>query len=294
MCEAYTVHGEHSMAMTGSGNAQVAFKTRLARALDTTGGYVTNRGGTVIMCEMFNKTHRAPKEQGDNWKAQDVAPTLNESDLGSGHRAVTLISSMEGSPVKTYQWPATGRVLGESAAVCGLSLSGCCPSCGHDGRSLRMSQDFYPPVLAPAPSVRTLNGASFVTLTPTTCLMRTDSLQSIMTALSAAQGDDYCRLIKLLSVVQTSQSSSTPWANSGIAQGGRYWTRSTSESRNAAGACSLSAVLEPQVSERYYLSAKAAAGILRRAERRGKALPEPLEAALRSVAGAQTPTEPPS
>ena len=46
----------------------------------------------------------------------------------------------------------------------------------------------------------------------------------------------------------------------------------------------LSEVLESgPVPERYFLSAAACAGILRRAERRGKKLPEHLEAALRST-----------
>lgn len=45
---AYTVHGEHSTAMTGGGSAKVAFPARAARSLDTTGGYATNQGGTVV------------------------------------------------------------------------------------------------------------------------------------------------------------------------------------------------------------------------------------------------------
>ena len=61
------------------------------------------------------------------------------------------------------------------------------------------------------------------------------------------------------------------------------------ESRNAADACSLSQVLESEVSETYFLSARAAAGILRRAERRGKELPEQLRSALQTLA--QTGTE---
>ena len=44
----YTVHGEHSTAMTGNGNADVAFETDIARTLDTTGGYASNQGGTVV------------------------------------------------------------------------------------------------------------------------------------------------------------------------------------------------------------------------------------------------------
>ena len=79
--------------------------------------------------------------------------------------------------------------------------------------------------------------------------------------------------------------SSTDWENAGsVVSPGRYWTASTSESRNAADACSLSAVLQHEVSSRYFLSAKAAAGILRRAEKRGKTLPQVLAEALRSLA----------
>src|SRR6476620_4900215 len=55
---------------------------------------------------------------------------------------------------------------------------------------------------------------------------------------------------------------------------------------------SLSAVLETRpVPRRYWLSAKAAAGILRRAEKRGKELPERLRTALESLAAiSSTPT----
>jgi hypothetical protein len=64
---------------------------------------------------------------------------------------------------------------------------------------------------------------------------------------------------------------------------GAYWMRSGSEFRNGASACSLSEILETgQVEARYFLSARACQGILRRAEKRGKTLPTALEAALRS------------
>lgn len=43
---------------------------------------------------------------------------------------------------------------------------------------------------------------------------------------------------------------------------------------------SLSEVLELNVSEKYYLSPRACAGILRRAEKRGKELPDILKTAL--------------
>jgi len=63
------------------------------------------------------------------------------------------------------------------------------------------------------------------------------------------------------------------------------WTLSTSEFHSAAAASSLSDILEVgDVPQRFYLSPKACSGILRRAEKRGKELPEALAAALREVA----------
>ena len=54
---------------------------------------------------------------------------------------------------------------------------------------------------------------------------------------------------------------------------------------NDASVCSLSDILETgDVPQRYFLTAKACAGILRRAEKRGKELPEALKSALVAVA----------
>ena len=56
---------------------------------------------------------------------------------------------------------------------------------------------------------------------------------------------------------------------------------------NDATVCSLSQVLEPSVPQKYFLSAKAAAGILRRAEKRAKILPDTLRRALLTAAATQ-------
>jgi hypothetical protein len=83
---------------------------------------------------------------------------------------------------------------------------------------------------------------------------------------------------------ETLVPSSGRWANSGMGMPTECWTLSSSESHNAAVECSLSDTLETGVlPRRFYLSAKACAGILRRADKRGKALPPNLESALRSV-----------
>jgi hypothetical protein len=64
-----------------------------------------------------------------------------------------------------------------------------------------------------------------------------------------------------------------------------FWTLNTSEWPSDAAVCSLSDTLETgDVPQRFYLSAKACQGILRRAEKRGKKLPPLLHQALLSVA----------
>jgi hypothetical protein len=88
---------------------------------------------------------------------------------------------------------------------------------------------------------------------------------------------------------KTLEVSSEKWLTSGrITQNGLSWTHRTTESPNGGGASfsSLVSILEPlnQVPTRYYLSGKAARGILRRSERRGKTLPEVLRLALEAVA----------
>ena len=59
---------------------------------------------------------------------------------------------------------------------------------------------------------------------------------------------------------------------------------------NDASVCSLSHVLETkEIPQRFYLSSKACAGILRRAEVRGKTLPPMLRDALEAVVKAESP-----
>lgn len=66
---------------------------------------------------------------------------------------------------------------------------------------------------------------------------------------------------------------------------GAFSTLNGSVWPNAANVCSLSQVLETgRIPRKYFLSAKACRGILRRAEKRGKTLPSLLERALRAVA----------
>ena len=82
--------------------------------------------------------------------------------------------------------------------------------------------------------------------------------------------------------------SSEGWGNSGMGSPTEFWTLSTSEWPSDAVVCSLSDTLETGiVPQRFFLSATACQGILRRADKRGKELPPALQAALEQVAGPQ-------
>lgn len=86
--------------------------------------------------------------------------------------------------------------------------------------------------------------------------------------------------------------SSGCWGSSGMGSPTGFWTLNTSEhaashklSLSADVVCGLSAIVETgDVPQRYFLTAKACQGILRRAEKRDKALPEVLKLALQEVA----------
>ena len=81
------------------------------------------------------------------------------------------------------------------------------------------------------------------------------------------------------------------WKNSGMGGPTECLTLNTSEWPSDADVCSLSDILETgDLPQRFFLSAKACAGILRRAEKRGRQLPPSLAAALQAVASGRTST----
>lgn len=87
------------------------------------------------------------------------------------------------------------------------------------------------------------------------------------------------------------EPSSGRWGKSGMGSLTEFLTLNTSEFPNGAVVSSLSDILETgDVPQRFFLSAKACKGILRRAEKRGKALPPSLRDALLTVASEPTST----
>ena len=78
------------------------------------------------------------------------------------------------------------------------------------------------------------------------------------------------------------------WSNSGMGSPTEFLTLSSLEWPSDAAVCSLSDTLETgAVPPRFFLSATACRGILRRAGRRGKTLPQPLAHALQVVADSE-------
>ncbi len=87
----------------------------------------------------------------------------------------------------------------------------------------------------------------------------------------------YCQLTEEGHLEPFSQG----WQNAGMGSPTAFLTLNISECHSDAGVCSLSDILETgDMPQRYYLSPKACAGILRRAKKRGKALPVLLQAVL--------------
>jgi hypothetical protein len=85
--------------------------------------------------------------------------------------------------------------------------------------------------------------------------------------------------------------SSGAWSNAGMGSPTECWTLSISECPSVVVVSSLSDILETgDLPQRFFLSARACAGILRRAEKRGKSLPPSLAEALRAAASGQTLT----
>lgn len=86
------------------------------------------------------------------------------------------------------------------------------------------------------------------------------------------------------------EPSSKQWSNAGMGSPTESWTLSLVDWHSGASVCGLSDILETgDHLQRYCLSPRACKGILRRAERRGKKLPEQLEEVLQSVAGVTIP-----
>ena len=112
-----------------------------------------------------------------------------------------------------------------------------------------------------------------------------DSVRLLSTSLPAGSFGKMSQGYSALTEDGTLAPSLGRGSNAGRGSPTAFSMLSFSESPNAAEECSLSDTLEiGDLPQRYYLSATACSGILRRARKRGKKLPGMLEEALKKTA----------
>lgn len=160
--------------------------------------------------------------------------------------------SLGDSPVRTYRWLAAAKDWLETEADSGSSSIAFLESLARDGLSSRTSPAFCPP-------------------------MRGETLQHCLADLPM----EY-REFLTMDGARLGLSE-----EAGTAPRGECWTLNISASPSDAVRCSLSQVLEMDVAPRYFLSPRAARGILRRAKERGRNLPPLLKRALTELASKQ-------
>jgi len=194
-------------------------------------------------------------------------------------------SSAEDGPVRIYPWRDAARAWMAHVRGCSGMSCGWPASCAHAGSFSRTSPvSCLPSALArvtiPASGQAELFGAD-------------DGRSGTESASSLPMSITPLRAVPASADAWESTEgqwvpSSGRWSDSGMAFAGECWTLSTSESPSDVTVSSLPDVLEtgPHLSK-YFLSPKAATGILRRAARRGRELPPHLAIALSQLSRAE-------
>jgi hypothetical protein len=213
------------------------------------------------------QTRKETSKRGGVWCARE-----GESFSLGGRNDQLLTSSSAAGPARTSPSPASGPGSAASAAGSSGSWSASPELFGPGGFSSRTCPDSSPLArAADAASAAVFYGA-----------IAAEAVAAVRRALPR-------RRRSAPTTAPTSPWSAPPWRTSAIASATGYWTHDTSEWPSDAAECSLSAVLMSLVSPKYSLSPRAASGILRRAERRGRDLPPALRGALERLAASTSP-----
>jgi len=232
---------------------------------------------TYVRSHVRNETADA-----DRWKPSDTALTLAKGTLNGipGHTlAVTAIE-------------AVGRKMSGGPEV-GLGIREGGPMFTLDKESHHAVALTYSPAASPAKTCPSPDGAQDSAASGPPCSSNSPESQTSLFAPADSFWSKTSRVFLVPEADGTSRPSSGRWPTSGfMTSPGEFSIPGSLEFPSGGGvSSSLRDVLEESVAPKYFLSPKAAAGILRRASRRGKKLPEHLEAALATVAGRLTPKE---
>lgn len=186
----------------------------------------------------------------------------------------------EDSPAKTSQWLDDALDWLADDPAC----SGSCVALLKNFARAGLSSKTCPAFCRPADVTSAVPLAESCGFTPGSGNGKPKSLASALSALP---------LRECLEAIAgaTSPPSWEGWQTSGMGGRSVSLTLNTSDWPSDGSACSLSQVLETEpVPPKFFLSPTACRGILRRAEKRGKKLPEALAVVLESVAGLPIPT----
>lgn len=111
--------------------------------------------------------------------------------------------------------------------------------------------------------------------------------ENVAGAFSSNKGQDFRRVLEEITKTNIPMPDSGRWAAAGMVRSrggevrlGECWTLNIGEYPSEENASSLYAVLETTVPDKYFLSAKACWGILRRAQEKQKEIPQELKIAL--------------
>jgi hypothetical protein len=215
----------------------------------------------------FSKSRRAGMTDdpyGESWKESETAPTLDAA--GHGPRTATLVLDCRNGIERVDE---TGTLQSHHESY-SLNAMPVLFSAADFPARISPSPEPDEDLLARAPASSSSSHESLTLFSP---LADGSSLRTFP--------DSFPR-----TTAEISQSFSRRWPSSGFTTSlGESWTADTSACpRDGGASSSLRDVLEETVPARYFLSPKAAAGILSRAERRGRAIPSHLSQALQAVA----------
>lgn len=191
--------------------------------------------------------------------------------------------SPESLSTTTYElFNLRGRDGGSSAEVDSDSLASVRASSGGSSRSYIFSAEASPAKTSPAPD-------DAPDSKPENAPASSSSSHGSPMSLFGPEGMSSLRTYPdyfPAKADEISPSYSRRWPSSGFTTSpGECWTADISECPNEGGvSSSLADVLQADVPAKYFLSPRAAAGILRRAEKRGRELPPHLSQALSAVA----------
>lgn len=234
-------------------------------------------------------------EDSERWEPTETVNTLSPRDGTAATTLVTSDSSAGAFPARTSPSQGSDEASGAGAPASSSSSPASQRLFGLDGSLSRT----YPASSLPA-DVRDADGvASFYAgISVEVALELGRALNSPSTATSRRWTE-----ARAAAAGRPGRSSSgtsgrtSPWcappcASSGTESRSGLWTVASSECRSDGGECSssepaLTEILMPpqSVPHKYSLSARAAGGILRRAQSRGRKLPTHLRTALERVQG---------